>query len=198
MRDHGRAGVGDEHHLAQVARHLRGAGIAIVGPLGHGAVHDAVDRGDGGGAGEVRRILVRDRVKDLHRRVVFEWRRAGDHLVQQHGDGEEIGTTVDDAAEDLFGRHVARRADDHAGERDGRAALLHRRIVRGKFRRLQLARETEIEKLHAVAGEENVRRFEIAMDEAARVQRFERGENRERDANRVGERDRAARESLGE
>src|SRR5205814_5026804 len=110
--------------------------------------------------------------------VVFERWRAGDHLVQQHGDGEEIGTPVDDAAENLFGRHVARRADDHAGERDRRAALLHRRIVRRKFRRLQLARETEIEKLHAVAGEENVRWFEIAMDEAARVQRLDRKSTR--------------------
>ena len=76
--------------------------------------------------------------------------------------------------------------------------MLHRRVIGRELRRLQFARESEVEELHAKTGEENVRRFQIAMNEAAAVQRVERGQDGQRDANRFRERNGAAPEPFGE
>ena len=61
--------------------------------------------------------------------------------------------------------------------------------VRRVERRLQLGpREAEVEQLHAVRRQEHVRRLEIAMDDAARVQRRERGQHAEADRHRLARR----------
>ena len=56
----------------------------------------------------------------------------------------------------------------------------------GAFAGGNRARQPEIEQLHAVGCQEDVRRFQIAMHEAPTMQRLERSENRQRDLNRFG------------
>ena len=59
-------------------------------------------------------------------------------------------------------------------------------------------REAEIEQLHAVLGQEHVRRLQIAVHDAAPVQRFERGENPESQRDGFAGRERPAGQATGE
>ena len=116
--------------------------------------------------------------------------RPGEHLEQDGAGGEEIAAGVDGLALDGLGRHVARRAHDHAGPRDvgGRAGAP-----------LQLrTRQAEVEQLHAVRREEHVRRLEVAMNDAARVQRRQRGQDLEADRDGLGDVQRSAPQLLGQ
>ena len=53
-------------------------------------------------------------------------------------------------------------------------------------------RQAEVEQLHAVRREEHVRRLEVAMDDAAGVQRRQRREHAEADRHRLGHAQRPA------
>ena len=72
----------------------------------------------------------------------------------------------------LFGSHVARRPHDHPRPRQ-----LCRRINGHVESR---PRQTEIEQLHTVLGQEHIRRFEIAMHDAAGVERRQRRQDAQR------------------
>ena len=79
-------------------------------------------------------------------------------------------------AADLFGRHVAGRAEDRAG---GRAVVVVIDIVGGAvvaaLRVGDDARDAPVEHVDlAVVAEHDVRRLEIAMDDAARVRELDR------------------------
>ena len=108
-----------------------------------------------------------------------ECRPAREHLEEDRAGREQIGARVDRLARDLLGRHVARRAHHLPGARElgGRA--------RATSRRARAGRQAEVEQLHAVRREEDVRRLEVAVDDAARVQRGERGQHAERRSARV-------------
>ena len=103
---------------AEVLRHRLRRLIAVLRLLGERPVHDAVERRHGGPSGQDRRLLVDDRVKELHRRRPGERRTAGQHLVQHRAGGEDVGPHVHLAALELFGRRVLRRAHHRARLRE--------------------------------------------------------------------------------
>ena len=80
---------------------------------------DLVERGDRGRARQHRRLLVRDGVERLRERAPLKCGPRREHLEQQAADGKQIRARIDVGAADLLRRHIARRADDDAGERDG-------------------------------------------------------------------------------
>jgi hypothetical protein len=92
-----------------------------------------------------------------------EWQLAADHLVQHDAKRELIAAVVEVIARELFGRHVMRRADDHAGpglrcEWSGCFLPLGRR---------EGLREAEVENLdQLVAGDHDVRRLDVTVDDS--------------------------------
>ena len=105
--------------------------------------------------------------------------------------GEEIGPRVERLPAHLLWRHVVRCPDDGAdlGE-SGRAV--------GGEAAGDRPGQTEVEQLHAVRRQEQVRRLQIAMDHAARVQRVEGVENLQRDGGGIGRRQRPAHHARAE
>ena len=86
----------------------------------------------------------------------------GEHLVEDDAEAVEIGARVERLALRLLGTHVVRRAAQHAG---ARAA------VAGQ----QAARQAEVDEHHAaVVAQHDVRRLQIAMDDAGLVHHLER------------------------
>ena len=77
------------------------------------------------------RCAVEDRVEDHRRGAADERLAAGDHLVQDHAEREDVGARVDVLAARLLGRHVGHGADGRARRRQlvvvaragGRAAV---------------------------------------------------------------------------
>ena len=95
----------------------------------------------------------------------------------------------------LLGRHVGGRADDHAHLRSAPGAVSVGEFVASAVadgaRGSQRLGETEVEHLHrAVGADLDVRRLEIAMDDALLVRRLERVGDLPRDRQRLGERNR--------
>ena len=71
--------------------------------------------------------------------------------------------------------------------------------VSGLERSVQLRpREAEVEQLHAVGGQEDVGRFQVAMDDPARVQRGERGQHAQTDRHRLRRAQRPLSQPLGQ
>jgi hypothetical protein len=101
------------------------------------------------------------------------------HLVQHRTEREQIGPAIERLSAQLFRRHVRDGADraTRLGERR-RHGLgdLRRCILRDVSRRF---RETEIENLRSVRRQEDVARFDVAVDDAGLV----------RGVDRVGEHD---------
>ncbi len=64
-------------------------------------------------------ILVENPVRDRRAGVARKCFGVGEQLVEDHADRKQIGAAVDILAENLFGRHVARRPDGVARVRDG-------------------------------------------------------------------------------
>ena len=87
---------------------------------------------------------------------------AGQQLVQHRSEREDVGAMVGLLAAHLFGRHVGRRSHHDAGPG---APDRHRR-----FRRVGVGTQlgqTEVQNLDvAVAGDEDVLGFDVAMDDA--------------------------------
>ena len=78
-------------------------------------------------------------------------------LVSQRADGEDVGSGIRPAAEDLFRREVSDRADDVSGTR--------------QRSRLPLEfRDPEVEDLDLAVGEQHhVGRLDVAVQDAPRV-----------------------------
>ncbi len=82
---------------------------------------------------------------------------AGEHAIAHDAQGILVGAPIHRPALRLLGRHVMRRADDHAGSRE-------------PTRRLQRFRDSEIGQHHAaVVVEHDVGRLHVAMHDAALV-----------------------------
>ena len=83
-------------------------------------------------------------------------RRAGQHFVEHDGEAVEVASLVAFLAAQLLGRHVGERADDAAAAVQPLAAAD--------------ARNAEVHDLeHAVLGDHQVRRFDVAVDHAHAV-----------------------------
>ena len=94
------------------------------------------------------------------------------------------------SADRLFRRHVAGRAQHQAGARDAGD---------GVDRFLQLGScQTEVQQLHAVWGQEDVGRLEIAVHDAARVERRQGRQDAQANRHRLRGAQRPALEKVGE
>ncbi len=90
---------------------------------------------------------------------------------------------------DLFRRQIARRADDQS--------LLRQTGVDG-FGRAGVARQAEVEQLHAVARQEDVGGLQVAVNQAALVDRPQRLDDHQRDATGLVKGQRTTREAIGQ
>ena len=147
----------------------RGSGAGFS--PGAGKIRAAV--GDGG------RRIAQDRGDHVRRARAVERPLAGQHLVEDDAEGEDVGPRVDLAAPRLFRRHVRNRAEDLALARQVRAAFRGcvREIGIG-VRGLELG-EPEVQDLDApFARHHHVARLQVPVHDAALV----------RGRQRVGER----------
>ena len=145
-------------------------------------------------------------------RLVFEDRRdrVGDtlaakrppgrqHLVQHAAERPDVGPLVDRLPTCLLGTHVGGRARDHTFSRfldRDRSASGTRRVLILPRKHL---RQPEVEHLHGVVRRDlDVRRFQIAVDDALLVGRFERLRDLARDRERLLNRQRTQGQTLGE
>jgi len=126
--------------------------------------------------GPVRFSLEDGRQRVRHRRT-GERGTPCEHFEQHAAKRPDVGAFVDVLTACLFRAHICRRADNHSLARfhlrdsgnGGRTAL--------RVGAVHL-RETEVEHLHdAVAGDGDVRRLQVTMDDAALVRSIERGSN---------------------
>ncbi len=104
-----------------------------------------------------------------------EGKLAGGHFVEDDGEGEEIGASVEIFGADLFGGHVGYGADGGAGAGemlrvgDGRDSIAILGWL-GAGVGVGLFGEAEVEDFGvAAAGDEDVGRFYVAMDDAGGV-----------------------------
>ena len=121
----------------------------------------------GHGVGQLGRIRLEHGIDGGDPRITTEGRRAGNHLVEDRAEGEDIGAVVHGFTTNLLGRHVAQRAhgDTDIGQgRDRRGRPGIRRLGRRQLG------DAEVQDLGPpVALQEQVLGLEIAMHDAARV-----------------------------
>ena len=105
--------------------------------------------------------------------VARERQRAGRHLVEHDAEREQVGARVELPAARLLGRHVRHRAQRRPRHR-------HSLAMRGLVRRRRLGpldqlRQAEVEHLGLAARRhEDVRRLDVAVDDALGVRGVER------------------------
>ena len=100
-----------------------------------------------------------------------EWLVAGGHLVEHNAEGEDVGAVVEQAAGDLFRRHVGRSAHDRAFL--GVAQCSARGVVGTCL--ADILGEAEVEYFDAAfVGDHHVGGLEVAMDNALVVSSGER------------------------
>ena len=155
--------------------------VAIGGLLLQRLVDHAVEPGHRAAAGQGRRLLVQDGVEHVDHRRAVERHLARQHLEEHRRQGEEIGARVERLPAHLLRRHVVRRADDGAGLGEAGRAV-------GAEAAGDRPGQAEVEQLHAVRRQEQVRRLQVAMDHPARVQRVEGVEHLQGDGGGIGRR----------
>ncbi|HEU0031205.1 MAG TPA: hypothetical protein VFQ53_11270 [Kofleriaceae bacterium] len=138
--------------------------------------------------------------------------RVRDHLVQHDAEREHVGAAVDRLARELLGRHVAGRADHHAGRRPRRVdrGRLQRRVRHrlGERGRLGVGRvlvvgrqlrDAEVEDLDAaIAGQEQVVGLDVAMDDVGFVRRREPARDLGRDLQGLADRQRSVEQPVAQ
>lgn len=120
------------------------------------------------------------RVDDGDLGVTRERRLAGEAFVQHAAEGVDVGSMVDGAALDLLGRGVVDRAEEESGPRQaGRGSPLH---------------DPEVGHERALGAllDQDVRRFDVAVDELSRVRGVEAAGRLLKDEERPRQRERAA------
>jgi hypothetical protein len=165
-RRDGHGGVGAVAHGLEREEQLARRREAIVGRLREAAAHDPLEaRGQRPPGG--RRVVAQDGRARLRERRPREGPLAGEHLVQEDTEREDVAARLGGKAAHLLGGHVTARAQDRARRRplEGGGA----REV-GAARRVEHSREAEVEDLHeAVAGHEDVVGLEVPVDDALLV-----------------------------
>ena len=175
-----RAAGGDAQlapRLHQIEHHLRRASVAVGRFLLERAGENLPEA-----LGNGHRL--RDRVWGLrhhpgnHLRdaLAREGVRAGQHLVEDDAEREEIRALVERVSERLLGAQVVERSDDHplSGLARGR-----RGVLRPFFQEL---RETEVEQLHPpVRPDDDVRGRDVAVEDPLLVRRLEAVEHLDAD-----------------
>ena len=112
----------------------------------------------------------------------------GGHLVEHRAEAEDVAAGIDRSARRLLGRHIGGRAGDRprraecAVRGDGGGVRVRVLVGSNQFG------QAEIEHLHrAVGPDHHIGRFEIAMDDAARMRGRERVGDGDGDAERFAE-----------
>jgi hypothetical protein len=116
-------------------------------------------------------------VQNLENRAAAERGTPREHLEEDGARSEQVGACVYGIPGHLFRGHVARRAHHDTG-----ACQSSRDVERATELR---PREPEIQQLHAMHGQEDVGWLQVAMHDAAGVQRREGGQDAERDRHRL-------------
>ena len=167
--------------LLQAGDHLRGRARTALGVLGQQLEGQALGLLRHRAAlGERRRLLVADGLEQGQVVAATERRPAGQHLVEDATQRPEVAALVDLHAAGLLGRHVGDGADCRAriGEPARRAGQLG---------------EAEVEDLHlAVLGQHEVRRLDVAMDDAGVMGPRQPARHLQGDVDRLADGQRAA------
>ncbi len=160
----GRDGIAHLQQRLQIVDGRLRVRVAELAVVGEQPIEHALERaGDGGRGLEDRRHRTLADPHDHHRRVVVQKRvGTGDELIADEADGVEVAAVIDLEAERLLRRHVRGRTDEHAGGGE--------RVV------ARLLGDTEVGELHHAAPvrrprarHEQIRRLDVAMDDAALV-----------------------------
>jgi hypothetical protein len=163
------AGSGDcvvaRYQALECERQVVGGMEALGGRLGKAPLDHPLEFGGGrlNRVGNGGWIGSKNRGHGLRRCVARKWAPARHHLVQNHAEREDVAGRAGLLAANLFRRHVAYGTHDLAGFGFGNGAVL--------LGRLGLpAGQAEVEDFDAaVAGEEDVARLDVAMDDALGV-----------------------------
>ena len=116
--------------------------------------------------------LSHDAKRDFEGRSSFERVCAGCALVERDSERENVAAGVGLLSSQLLGRHESRRANDVSGLGQ---TLERRRIRTVSHTWLRDSRESEIQHLHLSARrDDDVLRFDVAMDDAGGVGFFQR------------------------
>jgi hypothetical protein len=138
------------------------------------------------------RLTNQHRCEHVWCRFSLERLSSRQHLVKDDAEREHVAAVIGDEPLRLLRRHVCRGAEDDA--RAGRHHAQRGRIrhVRDRFGIHRLG-QTEVEQLDLVLRRDlDVCRFQIAMDDASVVRRFERLRDLQRDSERILDRKRPA------
>ena len=171
-------GVGWQHqfgHVRQLDRELTPGGVTRLGALGHGAQHHMVDILGQPGAQRTRgnRFLVEHLLHQIVQRVGIEWLVAREQFIQRHTETEHVAVVRERLATHLLRGHVVGRTD------------------RCRLHRLRLAqqRRAKIGDLHVrAAGDHDVCRLDVAVDDTLAEGVLERSAALEDHLHDVGDR----------
>jgi hypothetical protein len=139
------------------------------------------------GSGELSRFIMQDGVQRVAGGHALERRESREHLVKDNAKTEDVGAMVDAKAARDLRRHVRHRPHHcpAAVHRDGLG--LEGRIRADQFR------QAEVEDLYpAVSRDEEVARFDVAMNDAAIVRRSQTAGDLTRVIGRLAGRQRTA------
>ncbi len=142
-----------------------------------------------------RHVRQQNRGDAVGGRFAGKRRAAGEHLVQDGSQGEEVGPFVEGLALQLLRRHVAEGADHGARlrERD------FRRRLRLRIGVLVHARDAEVEKLsQIVRGHHHVLGLDVPVEDSGLVGVSERFQKRSGDRERLRKRQRPAAQPIAE
>ena len=118
-------------------------------------------------------LLSQDGRQDVAYRIAGKKRLCSQQLTEHHAERPDVGTLIDSLTARLLRTHVSCCAQNHA--RLGGAGQEGRRVVRQLCIDADL-RQAEVQNLYcSVRLDFDVRRLEVAMDDAFFVRRFERG-----------------------
>ena len=154
----------------------------IVRVLLETGANDAVDRlGDLRlHRDERRRLAIEDCGNHTGVAGGIEWPATRDHFVEDRAEGEQIAPMVGFLAFELFRRHVFEGAEHGAVLRERHGRGRQGRCRDGAGRSTHRSRQAEIEELGHVRGrgrcspdKEDIRRFQIAVDDAAAMRPVE-------------------------
>ena len=135
-----------------------------------------------------------DRRDPIRRSVAGKRGPPGQGFVEDGAEREQVRPLVERVAPKLLGRHVPESADHGAGRRQ-------RHFGRGFARALPFPqlRDPEVEQLaEVVAGDHDVLRLDVAVEDSGRVRVDEGFEERGRQGQGLGKRERAAPEPVAE
>ena len=169
----------------EVENHLARAPVAFGGVLPEGARDDLLQAlGHEVGLGPGVGLLGHHLGHHLRHARARERMHAGQHLVEDDAQREEVGPLVEGVAESLFRRQVVEGADDHPF---ARLAVRPRRVARALGEDLA---EPEVEHLHVAAGREHeVRRRDVPVEDAVLVRDLQALERLDRDVEALRDRE---------